>query len=87
MFSVLVAAEASQGGYDQAEMEDSPSADLFEAQGNWARLSNAALDFLYEAREFDYVKATAGTAGDTKVVGPPSELLFTLDLQGPWQDA
>ncbi len=81
-----VNALADAGGYDEAYLNDSPEADLLEAEGNWARLSNAALDFLYEAAAFDYVKATASSSEDTKDTPLLNLLDFTLDLEGPWQD-
>lgn len=81
-----VNALADAGGYDEAYLNDSPEADLLEAEGNWARLSNAALDFLYEAAAFDYVKATASSAADTKDTPLLNLLDFTLELEGPWQD-
>jgi hypothetical protein len=80
-----VYAEASDG-YDEGYLYDSPSVDLLEASGNWARLSNASLDFLFQAGAFDYVKATASTSGDTKDVAT-LPLAFILDLEGPWEDA
>ncbi len=81
-----VYAHADSGGYDEAYLNDSPQSDLLEAQGDWARLSNAALDFLYEAGSFDYVEATATSSADTKVTAPLAELDFVLQIEGPWQD-
>ncbi|MBN2473391.1 MAG: tandem-95 repeat protein [Pirellulales bacterium] len=79
-----VYAEAHDGGDDRAYLHDSPSADLLQADANWARLSNAALDFLYQAMGFDYVRATASGPGNTKVLPEPVTLPFVLDLEGPW---
>jgi len=79
-----VYALATTGGYDVATMEDSEGIDLFEAEGNRARLSNNALDFLYQATAFDRVQATATTEGDTAVVGALEQGLV-LDLNDLWQ--
>jgi len=82
-----VHAQAGSNGNDVAELHDSPSVDLLEAESDWARLSNAAVDFLYEASGFNRVRATAGTPGDTKKIALVSPLLFDLELDGPWQDS
>jgi len=79
-----VYALATAGGYDVVTMEDSEGIDLFEAEGNWARLSNSVLDFLYEATAFDHVKATATTEGDTAAVGVLEQGL-ELALNDLWQ--
>ncbi len=79
-----VYAHGQNGGLDEAYLYDSPEADLVQAQGNWTRLSNAALDFLYEVAGFNYVKATASSTDDTKDIVEPLD--FTLELDGPWQD-
>lgn len=80
-----VFAHAVAGGTDQAYLRDSSSVDQLTAQGSRARLSNAALDFLFEVEGFSRVEATATTQGDTKsVIG---SLDFQLDLVGPWQDS
>ncbi|HUT12743.1 MAG TPA: alkaline phosphatase [Thermoguttaceae bacterium] len=79
-----VYALSTAGGYDVVTMEDSDGIDLFEAEGNWARLSNSVLDFLYEATAFDRVRATATTEGDTAVVGVLEQGLV-LDLNDLWQ--
>ncbi len=76
----------SQEGHDEAYLNDSPQPDLLQAQGNWARLSNAALDFLFEATAFNKVRAKASSSDDTKEVPELSTLNFNLDLLGPWQD-
>ncbi|MEE8450406.1 MAG: alkaline phosphatase, partial [Thermoguttaceae bacterium] len=81
-----VYARADNPGHDVAELHDSPSVDLIEAEGAWARLSNAAVDFLYEVSGFDRVKATATTLGDTQRIALHSPLLFDLELEGPWRD-
>lgn len=78
-------AEAAEGDDDRAFLWDSDQPDLLEAEEDWARLSNDVLDFLCQAKAFDYVKATASSAGDATDLPPLSELLFTLDLDGPWQ--
>lgn len=80
-----VYATATEGD-DEAFLGDSDLVDLLEAEDDWARLSNEALDFLYQAKGFDYVKATATTEGDTMDTAPLSELLFTLEPEGPWQE-
>jgi len=77
-----VFADAGAGGYDEAYLFDSPEADLLEAGDDTARLSNASLDFLFEAASFDYVKATSSTPGDKKDVASAP----WLDLEGPWED-
>ncbi len=77
-----VYADAREGDHDQAFLFDSPSVDLLEADGNWVRLSNQALDFLFEARAFDYAKPTAGQLGSNNQNVPSdlSILDFELDL-------
>ena len=80
-----VFAEAGSLGYDQAELYDSASVDLLEARDDWARLSHA-LDWLFEASRFDYVRAVAGSAGNTRDTAPLDTLLFELVLDGPWQE-
>ena len=77
---------ASQEGHDEAYLNDSTQPDLLQAQGNWARLSNAALNFLFEASGFNKVHAKASSSDDTKEVPELGTLNFTLDLLGPWQD-
>ncbi len=79
-----VYADASTGGNDRADLFDSNQVDLLEAATDWARLSNASLNFLYEVLAFDQVNAAATTSGDTKDVTEPLDYL--LGLQGPWQD-
>lgn len=79
-----VKADAHQGDEDRADLHDSPSSDLLEAGGNWVRLSNAAVDFLYEAEAFDFVKTTASTSGNRKVLPELFLLKFDLELDGLW---
>ncbi|HUT12744.1 MAG TPA: peptidylprolyl isomerase [Thermoguttaceae bacterium] len=79
-----VYASATAGGEDEAYLNDSDAVDLLEADGNWVRLSNAALDFLFEAGAFDFVKATATTEGDIANVGV-LESGLTLELNDFWQ--
>ncbi|MEE8451462.1 MAG: Ig-like domain-containing protein [Thermoguttaceae bacterium] len=78
---------AGAGGSDQALLYDSESVDLLEAEGNWARLSNAQLDFLYEAIAFGRVKATASSNDDEKIVPDLAMLDFVMELEGPWKTA
>ena len=80
-----VYAEAGAGGQDEADLHDSEFVDLLEADGNVARLSNAALDFLYEVSAFGYVKATGTTEGDRLIAPTLGSLAFELDPVGTWQ--
>jgi len=77
------------GGYDRASIQDSAGADRLEAQGNWARLSDAAVTFLFQATDFDMVRASGtqsnGETVDTKQVGP--SLQFILNAVDSWKDA
>jgi len=82
-----VYARSDNPGHDVAELHDSPSVDMLEAESDWARLSNAAVDFFYEVAGFDPVRATASTTGDAKRIGRLGPLLFDLGLKGPWQDS
>jgi hypothetical protein len=43
-----VHAHATIGGGDEANLWDSDAVDLLEVEGDWARLSNASLDFLFK---------------------------------------
>ncbi len=70
------------GGEDNAYLFDSTSADLLQAEADWAALRDAAFSFFHRVFEFDYVQATATSAEDTATVTRP--LAFTLDLLGPW---
>ena len=58
--------------------------DLLEAEADWARLSNAVLDFLHEVSQFGYVRATATTDGDTLDRDEP--LSFALEPLGTWDE-
>jgi len=80
-----VYANATAGGHDEAYLNDSDAIDLLEADGNWVRISNAALDFLFEAGAFDFVQATATTEGDIANVGV-LESGLTLELNDLWQN-
>ena len=78
---------AHGGDDDRAYLQDSPAdADLLAANQDWARLSCAALDYLFEVDGFDFVEATASTAADTKSLPSLDLLLFDLELKGPWQN-
>jgi len=77
-----VYADAGEGDDDRADLFDSPASDLLEAENNWARMSNKAVDFLFEATGFDHVTATTNEAGNQKNVA--GSLEFDLDLIGPW---
>jgi len=79
-----VYADAQTGDNDRAYLNDSPAADLIEADDNRVRLSNAALDFLIETGAFDYVKATAATSGNKQDLPDLDLLKFELDLDGLW---
>lgn len=81
-----VYADAGAGGYDTARLGDSASIDLLEVGPSWARLSNAALDFLYQAGAFDHVRAVATTPGDTVLRSPVLSPGFVLELEGTWQE-
>ena len=81
-----VYAEAAAGGFDEGVFSDSGLIDQLVAEDEWARISNATLDFLFEAESFDRVTATATTAGDTADVGTLSDG-FDLVLTGTWQNA
>jgi len=81
-----VYADAGAGGHDTARLGDSASIDLLEVGSSWARLSNAALDFLYQAGAFDHVRAVATTPGDTVLRSPLLSPGFVLELEGTWQE-
>ncbi len=85
-FFEKVAGYAGEGGNDQAELHDSAFADHLEANEDWARLSNEAVDFLYEVIGFHSVKARSTTPDDTRSFTGLSQLDFLLELEGPWQD-
>ncbi|MBN2473444.1 MAG: hypothetical protein JXB62_02460 [Pirellulales bacterium] len=76
-------AGAGAGDRDEAYLKDSTAADLLEAEGNWVRLSSAAVDYLYRLEDFNYVKATANRPADYTDIDWDS-LTFELDLEGPW---
>ena len=78
--------DAGVGGHDEARLYDSEESDLLEADQDWARLSNAALDFLYQTTRFDYVKAISSSSGDKKDVPLLTLLQFDLELDGEWED-
>lgn len=79
-----VYADALTGDDDQAVLLDSASADLLQAESNWACLTNVDVNTLYQAGNFDGVTATATTGTNRKRVLLP--LAFLLTLQGPWED-
>ena len=78
--------DAGEGGNDEALLYDSEEIDLLETDQDWARLSNAALDFLYETTRFDYVKAISSSSGDKKDLPLLMLLQFDLELDGEWED-
>jgi len=82
-----VYADAGEGDDDAFLFDSEPTIDLFEALGEWARLSSyAATDYLLEVESFDFVNATASTAGDWKDLPELTLLDFVLELDGPWED-
>ena len=80
-----VYAKAHEGDDDRALLYDSPEADLLEADGNWVRLSNEALDFLFEAAGFDHAKATTEDDKNEIDISEFAVLDFELEFEGPWR--
>ena len=76
---------AGQGENDRAELRDSKLADLLEADADGVRLSNEALDFLYQAKDFDHVTAKSTGGADKRSIAGPI-FSYDLELLGPWQD-
>ena len=81
-FERISANGKSLGGNDQALLFDTALADLFEADGNEARLTNANLDL--RVADFSYVKATTSeTYNDSRKV---LSHVFALEFEGYWKD-
>ena len=83
--------EAKNGGYDQAKLHDTVFDDYLEASGNSARLynDNGSLDLLYEAIDFEWVKAY-GTEDNEQITNRNRSnvvepLDFILVWYGQWE--
>jgi len=81
-FEQINAHAVGQG--DTALLFDSALADLLEAEGNWARLSNDTLGFARYVADFAHLKVTGSSnPGDTK---RESAVDYWLEIEGVWQD-
>lgn len=78
-------AKATEGGYDKAKLHDTVGDDLFEASGNVGRLSTmkAQMELLYEAIDFEFVKAYCSEGTDRAEETDP--IAFNLAYEGDWQ--
>ncbi|HUT12745.1 MAG TPA: hypothetical protein VMY42_19775 [Thermoguttaceae bacterium] len=57
-------------GNDRAVLTDSIENDYLQANGNWVKLSCAALNFMHDTQGFQRVEAGSSNAGDTSDIGP-----------------
>ena len=86
-----VFSDAGEGDDDRAVLRDSDQVNILKAgiEDEWAALSNKVsddeLDLLYSVQGYGNVKAIATTKGDQVISPPLADLLFTLELEGPWQ--
>lgn len=55
-----------KGDSDMARFNGSNERDLLKCSGDWARLSNATIDFFYEVAAFEEVNATAGVSATAR---------------------
>lgn len=80
-----VYAHATEGGYDKAKLHDTSGDDLFEAAGNMGRMSTqkTEMDLLYEAIDFEFVKAYHSQGDDHADVADVVD--FELYYEGEWQ--
>ena len=79
-----VHAHATQGGYDRAKLHDTAGDELFDVTGNTARMSTqkAEMELLYEAVDFEFVKAYRSQGNDRTEVA--EEFDFVLNYEGDW---
>ena len=80
-----VYAHATEGGYDKAKLHDTSLDDQFEAFGTTARMlaTMAELQMIYEATDFEFVKAYRTQGKDRAVVA--EEIAFELYYEGEWE--
>jgi len=77
-------AEPAPGGYDVAHLHDSAIETLpdhFEAEDNWARLTNDLLGYTFTALDFEEVDVDLSNLADTEDVDPdPDAVDFILNM-------
>lgn len=80
-----VYAHATEGGYDKAKLHDTAGDEQFEASGNTARMmtTRTELELLYEAVDFEFVKAYRSEGTDKAVVA--DDIAFELYYYGEWE--
>jgi hypothetical protein len=73
------------GEDDVARLYDTPNADLFVADSDWAVISCVAVDYLCHVSQFERVKAISETSGDgdTATVGA---VVYDLRFEGDWEN-
>jgi hypothetical protein len=78
-------ADAAGGGTDTAILDDSPQPDVLRADGDRARLTDAAMTRLLQITAFDQVTARSSISGDDDIVEVAAGPEFALYLDGDWE--
>lgn len=74
-----IVANSTAGGNDEARLRDSALADLIEADGNWAKVSNLDLNFVRKTIGFKKVTAESHNPSDTINDSGVRDFIFAVE--------